>query len=155
MIGSASASVEALAASLIGAVRRGINLQIVLLLGGVAGGPHTDNPNAVSEWMRAGLWHVVAATGWVPAEPAALQKEATAKVRAYGGELRRLVPASGAYLNENDWDEPDWQRSFWGADGSYERLLRVKDAENCEVLWAELRGGSWSVLRRLRPTLDG
>eukprot|EP00935_MAST-01C_sp_MAST-1C-sp1_P002050 g2050.t1 len=119
---------EALAASLTGAVRRGINLQIVLLLGGAAGGPHTANPNAVSEWMRAGLWHVVAATGWVPAEPAALQKEATAKVRAYGGELRRLVPASGAYLNENDWDEPDWQRSFWGADGTYERLLRVKRA---------------------------
>ena len=41
------------------------------------------------------------------------------------------------------------------AGGVIERLLRVKDAENCEVLWAELRSGSWSVLRRLRPTLDG
>jgi len=46
------------------------------------------------------------------------------KVRRYGDELRRLVPDSGAYLNEDDWLEPGWRESFFG-DG-YARLLAVK-----------------------------
>jgi FAD/FMN-containing dehydrogenase len=38
--------------------------------------------------------------------------------------LRDATPGSGSYVNETDYFEPDWQRSFWG-DG-YPRLLSVK-----------------------------
>lgn len=40
-------------------------------------------------------------------------------------ELRKVAPASGSYLAETSYAEPDWQRSFWGR--NYERLLAVKD----------------------------
>jgi hypothetical protein len=34
----------------------------------------------------------------------------------------------GAYLNENDWLEPNWEASFFGDAATYERLLAVKQA---------------------------
>ena len=123
--GAAIGKVEALAAALTAAVHRGINLQIVLLLGGAAGGAHD---NAVSSWLRQGLWHVVAASGWALFEPEALQQAAIERVRACGDELRELVRGSGAYLNENDWREPRWQASFFGEPAVYARLLAVKRA---------------------------
>jgi FAD/FMN-containing dehydrogenase len=38
--------------------------------------------------------------------------------------LRDATPGGGAYVNEADYFEPDWQRSFWG--DNYGRLLDVK-----------------------------
>ena len=38
--------------------------------------------------------------------------------------IRDATPMSGAYMNEADYFEPDWQRSFWG--DHYPRLLEVK-----------------------------
>lgn len=38
--------------------------------------------------------------------------------------LRAATPGSGAYANEADYFEEDWQRSFWGI--HYPRLLEVK-----------------------------
>jgi FAD/FMN-containing dehydrogenase len=38
--------------------------------------------------------------------------------------VRGITPGSGSYVNETDYFEPDWQRSFWGA--NYSRLLEIK-----------------------------
>jgi Berberine and berberine like len=38
--------------------------------------------------------------------------------------IRAITPGSGSYVNETDYFEPDWQRSFWGA--NYPRLLEIK-----------------------------
>jgi FAD/FMN-containing dehydrogenase len=38
--------------------------------------------------------------------------------------LRAAVPATGAYVNECDYFQPDWQKAFWGA--NYERLFQIK-----------------------------
>jgi FAD/FMN-containing dehydrogenase len=38
--------------------------------------------------------------------------------------IRNATPGSGAYPNEADYFEPDWQRSFWGV--NYARLLAIK-----------------------------
>jgi FAD/FMN-containing dehydrogenase len=38
--------------------------------------------------------------------------------------IRDATPGSGAYANEADYFEPDWQRSFWGV--NYPRLLAIK-----------------------------
>jgi FAD/FMN-containing dehydrogenase len=38
--------------------------------------------------------------------------------------IRDATPGSGAYANEADYFEPDWQRSFWGE--NYARLLAIK-----------------------------
>ncbi|KAF9965083.1 hypothetical protein BGZ70_005430 [Mortierella alpina] len=40
--------------------------------------------------------------------------------------LRELLPESGAYFNEADPDEPDWQQAFFGS--NYPRLKMIKDA---------------------------
>ncbi|KAL1801246.1 hypothetical protein ACET3X_001588 [Alternaria dauci] len=48
--------------------------------------------------------------------------------------LRRLSPNTGAYFNEGDAYEPEWEDAFWG--GNYERLRMIKrkfDPRN--VLW--------------------
>ncbi|KAG0029599.1 hypothetical protein BGZ82_007835 [Podila clonocystis] len=39
--------------------------------------------------------------------------------------LRAITPGSGAYVNEADPNEPDWQDSFFGA--NYPRLRQIKD----------------------------
>uniref|UniRef100_A0A7S4SDS7 FAD-binding PCMH-type domain-containing protein n=1 Tax=Alexandrium monilatum TaxID=311494 RepID=A0A7S4SDS7_9DINO len=48
--------------------------------------------------------------------------------------LRELFPDAGTYLNEADYFEPDWQRSFWGEE-TYARLLRVKKAVDPQGLF--------------------
>lgn len=40
------------------------------------------------------------------------------------GPLREATPAGGAYNNEADVGEPDWQDAFWGE--NYPRLLEIK-----------------------------
>lgn len=46
------------------------------------------------------------------------------RVAAAMAPIRRVTPDSGSYVNEADYFEPDWQRSFWGP--HYDRLLAVK-----------------------------
>jgi FAD/FMN-containing dehydrogenase len=40
--------------------------------------------------------------------------------------IRAAAPGAGSYVNETDYHQPDWQRSFWG--GNYARLLQIKHA---------------------------
>jgi FAD/FMN-containing dehydrogenase len=49
------------------------------------------------------------------------------------GELRKQVPDAGSYLAESDYFEPDWQRSFWGA--NHARLRGVKARYDPEGLF--------------------
>jgi len=46
------------------------------------------------------------------------------RVHASMAALRRAAPDAGAYVNECDYFQPDWQRAFWG--DNYPRLLRAK-----------------------------
>lgn len=60
--------------------------------------------------------------------------------------LRGLTPGGGAYVNEADFFEPDWQRSFWGV--HYQRLLEIKRRYDPEGLFhARHTVGSegWSI----------
>ena len=47
-----------------------------------------------------------------------------AKVQAAMKALRACAPKTGAYFNECDFFQPDWQRAFWGK--NYPKLLAVK-----------------------------
>jgi hypothetical protein len=40
--------------------------------------------------------------------------------------IRAAAPDAGSYVNETDYHQPDWQRSFWG--DNYARLLEIKHA---------------------------
>ncbi len=54
-------------------------------------------------------------------------------IRATMQIFRDATPDGGAYPNEADYFEPDWQRSFWGA--NYERLLEIKRRYDPEGLF--------------------
>jgi FAD/FMN-containing dehydrogenase len=47
-----------------------------------------------------------------------------ARIDAALRPIRDAIPAAGAYVNEADYFEPDWQHSFWG--DNYPRLLDIK-----------------------------
>jgi FAD/FMN-containing dehydrogenase len=38
--------------------------------------------------------------------------------------IRAAAPQAGSYVNETDYHQADWQRSFWGH--NYPRLLAIK-----------------------------
>lgn len=71
---------------------------------------------------------------------------AHARLDGYIDGLRAVSPQSGAYLNEADMLEPNWQRAFFGS--NYERLTRIKKAyDPWGVFWAPTTVGSegWEV----------
>jgi FAD/FMN-containing dehydrogenase len=47
--------------------------------------------------------------------------------------IRAATPGTGAYVNEADYFEPDWQRAFWGK--NYDKLLRIKRKYDPEGLF--------------------
>jgi hypothetical protein len=55
------------------------------------------------------------------------QQVAAARARRVGEAmdlLRALTPGSGSYVNQADYFEHEWQRSFWGS--NYPKLLEAK-----------------------------
>lgn len=52
----------------------------------------------------------------------------------YVEALRKLAPHSEAYVNEADYNEPNYQQAFWG--DNYSRLLKIKrEADPTDVFW--------------------
>ncbi|KAF1846543.1 uncharacterized protein K460DRAFT_417601 [Cucurbitaria berberidis CBS 394.84] len=49
------------------------------------------------------------------------------------GPLRQVTPTGGAYGNEADIGEPDWQNAFWGE--NYPRLLSIKQKYDPSMLF--------------------
>jgi hypothetical protein len=45
-------------------------------------------------------------------------------VQAAMTALRACAPDTGAYVNECDYFQPNWQRAFWGP--NHARLARIK-----------------------------
>jgi FAD/FMN-containing dehydrogenase len=53
-------------------------------------------------------------------------KEAAASMRIAMGQLKKMVPIKGSYVNETDFFEENWQNSFWGS--NYKKLLEIKNS---------------------------
>jgi hypothetical protein len=51
---------------------------------------------------------------------------AFAKTAAWTAQLRAVMPNSGAYFSESDYNQPRWQEAFWGKK-NYARLQKVKE----------------------------
>jgi hypothetical protein len=59
--------------------------------------------------------------------------------------LTAISPDSGTYLNEADWNQPDWQSTFYGS--NYPALEEIKQKfDPDEVFYARTAVGSetWS-----------
>lgn len=71
-----------------------------------------------------------------------------AALTAQLGIWRSVTPTSGAYMNEADYGEPDWQTSFFGSE-NYAVLLQTKRRHDpWGVFWAPRTVGSetWEVV---------
>ncbi|KAJ7605564.1 FAD-binding domain-containing protein [Roridomyces roridus] len=74
-------------------------------------------------WYNS-LWHVAIGKTWDFNTTAAEIEGKYKNLTAVASGLRLLAPLSGAYVNEADVFEPNWQESFWGS--NYPRLLAIK-----------------------------
>jgi FAD/FMN-containing dehydrogenase len=52
--------------------------------------------------------------------------------------LRAVAPGAGAYVNECDYFQPDWQRAFWG--DNYPRLRDIKQRYDPDGLFTVHHG---------------
>ncbi|RMD44018.1 hypothetical protein DV735_g1054, partial [Chaetothyriales sp. CBS 134920] len=84
-------------------------------------------------WREAILGYEITA-GWnytAPfAENALLQQRMTTEAVP---ALEQVTPGSGAYLNEANFQQPDWQHAFYGS--NYARLLQIKQKYDPESLF--------------------
>lgn len=116
----------------------------------VAGYPTSDVSSGVNPALRKTAMHLVVST-WDETALASNSSSSEwlashAALEKYMGHLRDLTPEGGAYVNEADVLEPDWQQSFWGE--NYHSLLKVKRKRDpWDLFWARRMVGSegWEV----------
>ncbi|KAJ0413820.1 FAD-binding domain-containing protein [Aspergillus carlsbadensis] len=87
------------------------------------GGP---GASSVTPVWRESLWHVIHTREWdgTTTSPATVQRYWQATHDAMR-PLREFTPDSGAYINEADTFEPNFEESFWGAE-NYAQLSEIK-----------------------------
>ena len=73
------------------------------------------------------MWHMCIGAGWDTTANITEQNQIIAGVSQLTEVWRVAVPGTGAYWNEADFLEPEWEESFWGA-ANYARLQRIKAA---------------------------
>jgi hypothetical protein len=89
--------------------------------------------NAVNPAWRTSLVHATTAVT-VPWQNLTARAEGILALNASVAALREMAPDSGAYVNEADPYEPDFQHAFWG--DNYERLLEIKrKVDPDDVFW--------------------
>ncbi|KAI0009197.1 FAD-binding domain-containing protein [Xylariaceae sp. FL0662B] len=107
------ASVEA------GYAFHGIHLRPTERAGGYPGN-NAANPAFRKAIMHADLFDFAGLRGTTPQAV----RDAHARLDSYMAGWRAASPGAGAYMNEADLEEPDWQQAFFG--DNYGRLLRIK-----------------------------
>ena len=124
----------------------GINYSPTIAIAGYPGN------NAVNPAFRQTLMHAtVYAPGPITAQSPQDFLERHQLLDSYMEKIRAVTPGAGAYINEADVLEPDWQQSFFGT--NYKRLLEIKkEVDPWGLFWAPTTVGSeaWHVV-----TLDG
>ena len=82
--------------------------------------------NAVLPAWRTTLLHLLTVLPWNDTAPRSDNLAVERKITEFDSVLKELAPSSGAYMNEADFNNPDWKQDFFGV--NYRRLLRIKDA---------------------------
>jgi FAD/FMN-containing dehydrogenase len=105
---------------------------------------HSSLESLNRAWRNT-LVHLIVATSWQDGSPPSVIDAAYRDITAKTEVLRRLAPETGAYFNEADVNERDWQQAFFGE--IYVQLLRIKrryDPRN--VFWCRQCVGSESMV---------
>lgn len=120
--------------------------------------PTVDQDNAVNPAWRATLAHIMVGASWgpdaSPADIADASKVLTQRISTW----RDVSPGAGAYMNEADINEPDFQQSFYGS--HYDRLYKLKQQYDPHgILYAATAVGSedWYITGQIDyyPTQNG
>lgn len=85
----------------------------------------TDADNAIHPAWRAANTHFLVTKFRSFATPEQLAKDTRDMVEKYGKALREVDPKGGAYMNEANYQEPDWEKSFFGS--NWKRLNKIKE----------------------------
>jgi hypothetical protein len=96
---------------------------------------------------RESLVHLIVAEGWQDGIAQSLidsvYKDITAKVQ----HLRDLSPETGAYFNEPDSYEPQWQHAFFG--DNYAKLIQIKKkVDPYNLFWCRRCVGSEALIEQ-------
>ncbi|KAF8980399.1 FAD-binding domain-containing protein [Cyathus striatus] len=79
---------------------------------------------SVTPAWRNSLWHIAFGDTW-DISSVATTRQTYSKLNTLMDGFRKFVPNSGAYVNEADVYETDFQDTFWGE--NYDRLLQIKN----------------------------
>ncbi|EFJ17116.1 hypothetical protein SELMODRAFT_115290 [Selaginella moellendorffii] len=92
----------------------------------ILGGGKVREPqdSAVNPAYRDGLWLLVSPLTWRDNATVAEMRAAANLVSQANKLFIDLTPGSGTYVNEADYNEPNWQQSFFGK--NYPRLYHIK-----------------------------
>ena len=126
----------------------GSSIAVDLVAGpGVKNAKPRGGSSAVNPAWRKALVHTTLSVGWQPFDAATKTMQEDLLTNTYVAALRKLAPDMGAYMNEADPNEPNWQEAFWGS--NYPRLLEIKrKIDPDDVLWCHPCVGSerWEVV---------
>jgi hypothetical protein len=111
----------------------------------VAGWPGADS--GVNPAWREAAMHAM----FMEVQPVGISaqeaRDRDARIKQYTDLWRELTPTPGAYLNEGDPTEPNWQQAFFG--NKYQKLLDIKQKRDpWGLFWAQTTVGSevWEVI---------
>ncbi|KAJ4290599.1 hypothetical protein N0V90_010817 [Kalmusia sp. IMI 367209] len=86
---------------------------------------HPDNSKTgVNPAWRDAMWEVIMGGIWTSKTPESVRSQIRNTISASIEPYKALTPGGGCYMNEGDWTEENWQRTFFGS--NYEKLLQVK-----------------------------
>lgn len=125
----------------------GTHMSPSLKVVGFPGADSAVNPAFRDTVMHCVIYDFAPSSGVTPAADLA----ARARLSQYTDYLRSVTPGSGAYINEADVLEPNWQQSFFG--DNYGKLVGIKEKwDPWGLFWAPATVGSehWAV-----QTADG
>ncbi|KAF9076926.1 FAD-binding domain-containing protein [Rhodocollybia butyracea] len=93
---------------------------------------YTENSTSVTPAWRDSLWHVVLGDLWSWNTTTEGTITAFETLNNLTAALTDIAPNSGAYMNEANVYEPNYEQTFWGS--NYPRLLAVKQKYDPEGL---------------------
>lgn len=97
-------------------------------------------------WRKAGI-QMQLTTPWVSTGPWADMVAAQARItNEFMPQIEAVTPGSGSYVNEADFNQPNWQETFFGA--NYPKLLEIKRKWDPEGVFYAIRtvgSDSWTV----------
>ncbi|KIY70304.1 FAD-binding domain-containing protein [Cylindrobasidium torrendii FP15055 ss-10] len=82
------------------------------------------SPSSVTPAWRTSIWDVTFGQVWDHTNSVEEHRSSYHGLSNSMNALRAITPGGGAYFNEADVYEPEWQDAFWGE--NYEKLLAIK-----------------------------